>query len=400
MPQGSNHSSSTVARFAITLLALVCGGLLATPFSALAQKPPGPAAKAKPAAQRPIVLAQVVPLSGPLAAVGRDVSDATQAYVDLLNRAGGIGGRTVELVIADDGNDPKRSTAATLDLINKHEPVAFVNCFGTVGCLAQVDALRASGTPMIGPIAGAPSLRTREQRHVFSIRPDAASEVRVLAEHLRSIGSPPITVVYQDDGFGRSYLPFAERVLQDYGLAIERVVRIVPEKPDYTGAAKSVGTGSKALLLLANVTHSVGVLRALSAVGVEPLAFNLAAQANADFIKRMTGVWTYSVFATFTPNPWRRALASAREYQGAWRTITPDRPFSYLSFEAYLNARVLGEALTRAGRTVTAERLMTALETMPPLELDGLVVNFGIGRRQGASYVDLAVLSSRGQFRQ
>ncbi|MEO7403951.1 MAG: ABC transporter substrate-binding protein, partial [Burkholderiales bacterium] len=310
MPQRLDHSMLYAARVAIALL--LHGYLFAAPQSAFAQNPPATAAKPKSAAQRPVVVAQVVPLSGPLAAVGRDVSDATQAYIDSLNRAGGIGGRMVELVIADDGNDPKRSTAATLDLILQHEPVAFVNCFGTVGCMAQVDALRASGIPMIGPIAGAPSLRTREQRHVFSIRPDAASEVRVLAEHLRSIGSPPITVVYQDDGFGRSYLPFAERVLQEYGMAIERVVRIVPEKPDYAGAAKTVGTGSKAVLLLANVTHSVGVLRALSAVGVEPLAFNLAAQANADFINRMTGTWTYSVFATFTPSPWRRALASAR----------------------------------------------------------------------------------------
>ena len=125
---------------------------------------------------------------------------------------------------------------------------------------------------------------------------------------------------------------------------------------------------------------------------------NLAAQANAGFIKNMTGIWSYSVFATFTPSPWKRQLPTVREYQDAWTRVANNQSFSYLGFEAYLNARVLGEALQRADRRLTPERVVAALEGMPPLNFDGLTVKFSADKRQGGDFVDIAVLSSRGRF--
>jgi ABC-type branched-subunit amino acid transport system substrate-binding protein len=352
-------------------------------------------------AQQRLVIGLVTPLSGPLAAVGREVSSGTRAFFETLKGPTAFAGRQIELVIVDDGNDPKRSTQGVKELIATRNPIAFVNCFGTVGCAAQAKALRGTGIPMIGPIAGAQSLRTPEQRHVFAIRPNAATEVRVLADHLKDYGTRELFVIYQDDGFGRAYLPIAEALLREVDLKVAKVIQINPNSPDYDGAAAQVGRGVQAVLLLANVSHSVGVLKALSARGVETIAMNLAEQANAAFISNMSGLWSYSVFATFTPNPWKRQNAAAREYQDAWRQVAEKQPFSYLGFESYLNARILGEAIARIGaaeRRATPERLVAALEVMPPLNFDGLAVKFGPDVRQGSSFVDLSVLSSRGGF--
>jgi len=359
------------------------------------------AQQAAPAAARGdrLVIGLVTPLTGPLAAVGNEVMLGTRAYFDALNRAGGVGGRLVELVVLDDGNDPARSTRATNELVAKQQPAAMVNCFGTVGCAAQAAALRNTGIAMVGPIAGAQSLRTSEQRHVFAVRPSADFEVRALAEQMRTFGLQEAVVVYQDDGFGRSYLPTAQEVLPKLNIRVAGVVQVNPAAPDYAAAARQIqGSKSTAILLLANVTHSTGVLKAVSANGSEPFVMNLAAQANAGFIKNMTGVWSYSMFAAFTPSPWKRQLPTAREYQDAWQRVAPNQPFSYLGFEAYINAKVLGEALARADRRLTPDRVIAALEAMPALNFDGLQVKFTAERRQGAEFVDVAVLSARGQF--
>ncbi len=346
-----------------------------------------------------IVIGLVSPLTGPLSGVGNEVALGTRAYFESLNRSGGVGGRLIELVSMDDGNEPGRSTQAVNEIVAKHSPVAFANCFGTVGCVAQATALRATRIPMIGPIAGAQVLRTSEQRHVFAVRPSADSEVRALAEQMSEYGVQAAVVVYQDDGFGRAYLPTAQALLPKMNIRVAEVVQLNPASPDYDAAAKRIQRNKgHTVLLLANVTHSAGVLKAVSAIGVEPFVMNLAAQANAGFIKNMTGIWSYSVFATFTPSPWKRQLATVREYQDAWMRVANNQSFSYLGFEAYLNARVLGEALQRADRRLTPDRVVAALEAMPPLNFDGLTVKFAADKRQGADFVDIAVLSNRGRF--
>jgi ABC-type branched-subunit amino acid transport system substrate-binding protein len=343
-------------------------------------------------AQQKATVALVTPLSGPLAGVGREVANGTRAWFDRMP-----GGRDVTLVVADDGNDPKKSAEAARSLIEKHRPVAFVNCFGTVGCMAQAEVLKGTGIPMIGPLAGAATLRDAERRHVFAIRPDAASEVRALVDYVKTIGFREVAIVYQDDGFGRAYLPIAQKVLPEQGVQVTTTVRIDPAAPDYPAGAKQLGgNGVTALLLLANVSHSVGILKAIADAGGKPVALNLASQANAGFINNMTGVWSYSVFAVFVPSPWKRGNDAAREYQQAWRATAKDAPFSYLGFEAYINARVLGEAIGRS-RVAGPASVVAALEGLQQ-NFDDLTVKFAPGVRQGASFVDIAILSGRGTF--
>jgi branched-chain amino acid transport system substrate-binding protein len=101
------------------------------------------AATAAASAQN-IAIGQVLPLSGPLANVGKDIERATRAHFDVINQRGGINGRKLELFSVDDGNDANKHTAAVATLLQERGVVAFVNCFGTVGCMAEANALKAN----------------------------------------------------------------------------------------------------------------------------------------------------------------------------------------------------------------------------------------------------------------
>lgn len=54
----------------------------------------------------PIKIAVIVPLSGPAGPNGKDVLDAITAKSDLLNKAGGVRGRKLQIVSKDDKSDP------------------------------------------------------------------------------------------------------------------------------------------------------------------------------------------------------------------------------------------------------------------------------------------------------
>ncbi len=61
------------------------------------------------AAQTPIVVHHIGPLTGVLAGSNQEALDGARMYLDGLNARGGIGGRPLRLEALDDGQDAKRS---------------------------------------------------------------------------------------------------------------------------------------------------------------------------------------------------------------------------------------------------------------------------------------------------
>jgi ABC-type branched-subunit amino acid transport system substrate-binding protein len=72
---------------------------------------------------------------------------------------------------------------------------------------------------------------------------------------------------------------------------------------------------------------------------------------------------------------------------------------NYTNLESCIAAKVLVEAMRRAGREVTRESLYKSLSSMGAYDAGGYVVRFGPDQRKGSSYVELAVIAKGGQFR-
>ena len=65
--------------------------------------------------------------------------------------------------------------------------------------------------------------------------------------------------------------------------------------------------------------------------------------------------------------------------------------------EGYLSARIMTEALKRAGKTPTREGLVQAFEAMQ-LNMGGFNVGFSPQTRTGSEFVDLTMISKNGKF--
>ena len=65
--------------------------------------------------------------------------------------------------------------------------------------------------------------------------------------------------------------------------------------------------------------------------------------------------------------------------------------------EGYLSARIMTEALKRAGHNPTRESLVGAFESMR-LDFGGFKVGFTPSSRTGSEFVDLTMISRDGKF--
>jgi branched-chain amino acid transport system substrate-binding protein len=348
----------------------------------------------------PIVIGQVLPLTGPLAGVGRDIEQATRAHFDYVNARGGISGHRLELITLDDGNDPKAHAVAASKLIKEKNVVALLNCFGSIGCVAGAAAAKANQTPLVGPLAGAAYLRSEEAGRVFTVRPEARLEVGYLIDFAHRSGLKRVALYVQDDGFGRGYLGAARDALKARNISNAVEVIFAPTTSDYETHAKAVmADGVDAVVMLANVTHSVELIKAVKARSGNPYFFNLAGQANGAFVKALHGQNALAAFAAFTPSPWSERVPAAIEYRDAWQKTANDKNYSFLSFEAYLNAKMLTVALERMGKgSITRTKLADSVAALRDADLGGMAVSYAAGPPDASSFMDLAVMTKTGRF--
>jgi len=342
-------------------------------------------------AQNDVVrLGQIVPLSGPLANVGKEINAVTKAAIEQHNASGKP---KIELLTEDDANNPDKSAAAVVTLQGKTS--GLVSCFGTVGCMAQMKAAQASGFPLIGPIAGAASLRSKQMPHVFAIRASAKEELQRLLQFAQGTGLTQFAIAVQDDGFGQAYFADLKAIAADFGVQLTAISMLNPQTPNYAALVSELNQPKiQALLLLANASHSVGILKAWREKTTLPFVMNLAGQANGLFANGLKGYAGAAAFVTATPSPWEKKLALQRDYQAAMGEAKITN-LSYLGFEAYINPRVAIEAIKRSKDRMPAS-IRLALERNQ-FALGGM--DLGFGDRSSKRFTDMALLKADGTFK-
>ncbi|MFE5330256.1 ABC transporter substrate-binding protein [Embleya sp. NPDC056575] len=91
-----------------------------------------------------------IPLTGVYAALGPDLQNGFQTYLD--QHGGKLGGHKVELVITDEGDGPQTSVPSVTKLIKQDKVTAVVGLSNAATVAANVDLVNDNKVPMIGAV--------------------------------------------------------------------------------------------------------------------------------------------------------------------------------------------------------------------------------------------------------
>ena len=97
------------------------------------------------------------------------------------------------------------------------------------------------------------------------------------------------------------------------------------------------------------------------------------------------------------PFPWSPSVAIVKEYQGVM-TKAGTTDFNFSSLEGFIVGKVMVEGLKRAGKDLTREKLVAALEGMNRVDLGDFTINFSPDSHSGSKYVDLTMIGRGGKF--
>ncbi len=346
-----------------------------------------------------IVLGQSIALSGALSDLGKEYASGASLYFDSVNAKGGIHGRKIKLLSLDDGYDTKKALDNTRQLVEQDKVFAIFGQFGTGITQSSLPLTTEAGIPLFAPYSGADGLRDNKNRYLFHIRASYGDETEKMVEQLASTGVREIAVIHQNDPFGKAGLLVAEQALQKRGLKPLAVGPIdISPSVDVKKAVDLVSqTNPTAIIMIAAGKGAVGFIKAFQKTGQTPQYYGLSVVSSRQLVKELGSAAHGIAISQVMPSPWRTSSPAAREYQSLVARQKGLEP-TYTSFEGYMAAKVFAEGVRRAGRDITREKFVAALESLRNHDAGGLVVDFGPGKHNGSNYVDLSIISRDGQF--
>ena len=155
-----------------------------------------------------ILIGQCAALSGAAAGLGTGVNHGLNAWIAEVNGTGGINGRKVRLITADDVYDPDKCVEGTAKLIEEDKVFALAGYVGTPTTKVAIPIVTEAKVPLVGAFTGAGLLRKDEKtgkphRYVINFRASYGNETETLVEHLtKDLGISKIACFYQNDSFG------------------------------------------------------------------------------------------------------------------------------------------------------------------------------------------------------
>jgi branched-chain amino acid transport system substrate-binding protein len=393
-------------------------------------------ADAQGVGQDEIRLGMSADFSASARALSIELYRGAMAYLIPLNKAGGVNGRRVEITAYDDRYDPDLAIQNTLRLM-KEDVFALFSYVGTPTMIRTLPLLRmrqAARFLLFFPFTGADASRIPPyDRFAFNLRASYDQETKGLVDHFVAVQRTRIAVFYQADAYGRSGWTGVRKALAKHGLEIAGEATYRRGSPFDQSYDLQVAVMERlkpdAVICVGTSPACAGFIRDMRDRGVSsPVAIisfvggdimlKLLSDAERKFEKDYT---SRLVSSQVVPSYLDDTMPVTREYREAMDrnrdAITPPDtlvypggktpetayeplPYSFVSFEGYLNAKMFVAILQRMGANPQRSDLEHVALTMgdfdlglgQPLSFDGAT-----DRRQASDQVYYAVVRD-GQF--
>jgi branched-chain amino acid transport system substrate-binding protein len=414
-PAPAAAQPAAVAQTAPTTVAQASSGgqqlSLSTPSQPLGQEPSGPKVMVRGISDNEIRFGMSAPFSGANKELGQNMRLGIEAAFNAANSGGGVNGRQLKLVAADDGYEPTRTADTMKRLYEKDQVFAVVGNVGTPTAAVALPYALDRKMIFFGAFTGAGLLRSDPpDRYVFNYRASYAEETAATVNYLvkvKRLKPSQIAVFAQQDAYGDAGFSGVARAIRALGgdensilrlhyqrntvdvddavdqLRKSRVpIRAVVMVPGYRAAAKFI---EKTRDLFPGMIYT-----SVSFVGSTALANELMLLGK----KYASGVIVTQVVPALDGHS-----SLVLDYKAALAKYFPGEQPDYVSLEGYVAANVLITALRRNGPDLDTEKLVTTLENLRDLDIGlGTPVSFGRSEHQGVHKVWGTQIDENGRY--
>ncbi len=182
----------------------------------------------------PVKIGLMAPITGAFASEGQDMQKICQLMVEELNKAGGINGQPVELVVEEDGSTPRSAATAASRLVAAGVPAA-VGTYGSAVTEASQDIYDEAGVVQIGTGSTSIRLTDKGMKRFFRTCPRDDEQGLVAYDTLKRLGFKKIAILHDNSAYAKGLADEAKQLIEkNKELTITFFDALVPGERDYS----------------------------------------------------------------------------------------------------------------------------------------------------------------------
>jgi branched-chain amino acid transport system substrate-binding protein len=342
-----------------------------------------------------IIIGTVTDLSGVTAIQGVNNANAIRLLFDEANAKGGINGRKIRYIVEDSQYQVPRAVQAMNKLLNNDKVFMTLQDGGTPMNNATWPMAIDKDTPKLLPLTAARSMYEPYHRLKFSQTSSYVDQMRAGTKYfVEQRGKKAICVMYQDTDFGKDVLAGVTIQTEAENLKIVATTAHKPTDTDFTAAVTKLHEAKCDLLMLGTIVRDTMIIvSTVKKTGWDVDLLGQAASYDTAIATAPGGVGEgfYSMTPTLyvypdDPRPEIRDLMA--RYRARYGI-----DINYIGQTGVSVAQIALEALRRAGRDLTVDSLVTAMESLHEFtDIYGNTYSFGPNQHHGSTKAFLAVV--------
>ncbi len=337
--------------------------------------------------------------SGASAPAYKDMIAGAKLHFDTVNQAGGINGRKIRLIERPDGSDPKKSGENAKLLIEEDKVIALFLVRGTSNAEAMIKISDPAGVPFIAPSSGAMVLHQPMMRTVFNVRSTYQGELIKIIDDMAARKVKRIALIHVSDSFGKDGLIGANIGFKKHSITPVSVVTYDRADPKLDDPIKAlVASKPDVVIGVGAVKAMAETVKKLRQAGSQAMFITLSNNSSSTFVSELGEFGRGVIVSQVYQNPESMATPLGIEM----KRLIGNKPLepTFTMAQGFCSAKALTEGLKRAGKIVTRESLIKAMESFRDVDICGDKITFGPNDRTGSTFVELSIINRKGKFTQ
>jgi branched-chain amino acid transport system substrate-binding protein len=328
----------------------------------------------------PYRIGAILTLTGPAAKFGQHERDTATLAIEQINKAGGVNGHPLELVVQDDGQDPNNAVSAFNRLSSQDDIIAIFGATFGSSTLAFSSIDKRLGIPVLAPNTTYQITRVGNP-NIFRATVGADLEVVELKAAFDKFHYKRAGLLYSTDAYGTQ----GADLIKHSGINVVETESFTPSATDLTTQLTKIRAANPDVLIIWDGVPGTGIgIKNAGQLGIKvPIYSGVTSNGpgNVDAAGNSPALPTWRCEGILDPDhPLPRQKAGFEAIKAAYHYDADI--FAALGYDAMY---VLADALKRAGDKPSRESLRDALEKTNNYQGVGAVLTYTKTNHEGAA---------------
>jgi branched-chain amino acid transport system substrate-binding protein len=338
-------------------------------------------------ATAPIKVGAIFAVTGGAANLGAPEQKTAEMFVENYNKAAGVNGQKIQLIVKDSGSTPDKAISLAKQLIEEDKVLAIIGP-STSGETMAIKNICQEGKTILLSCAAAETIVNPMASYVFKTPQKDSDAARRIYQTMKTMGIAKIGVVTSSDGFGVAGGKQLAALAGEYGMTIAASEVYDAKETDLTGVLTKV----KGQEVQAVVNWSIVPAQSLVAKNMKQIGFNVPlfqshGFGNIKYVQAGGEAANGTIFpcgrllvaqALPADNPQKKVLT---EYKSNYEKRYKEDASTF-GGHAYDALLILTEAIKQAGST-DRDKVRDAIESLKGVVGTGGIFNFSATDHNG-----------------